>query len=80
MPGEKIPRSVSNLFGDANQYAIPENASGRLQLAGWIASRDNPLTSRVAVNRMWAWLIGQGIVDFRLTDTKGRIVWDLMAT
>ncbi len=62
LPGEKIPRAVPNLFGDASHYEIPNNASGRLQLANWIASRDNPLTSRVAVNRMWAWLIGQGIV------------------
>ena len=34
----------------------------RLALAKWLASKENPLTSRVAVNRIWAQLFGTGIV------------------
>ena len=36
--------------------------SRRMALAQWIASADNPLTSRVMVNRLWHWHFGRGIV------------------
>ena len=35
----------------------------RVQLAGWIASPQNPLTARVLVNRLWHYIFGHGIVD-----------------
>ena len=34
----------------------------RLALANWLTSTENPLTARVAVNRIWARLFGVGIV------------------
>lgn len=36
--------------------------SGRLELAEWIASPENPLTARVMANRVWHWMVGRGLV------------------
>jgi hypothetical protein len=41
----------------------PENGSGRLLLAQKITAPNNPLTSRVAVNRVWHHMFGKGIVS-----------------
>jgi len=39
-----------------------EEAADRLDLARWIASPQNPLTARVAVNHIWQHLFGRGLV------------------
>ncbi|MFG0335988.1 MAG: DUF1549 and DUF1553 domain-containing protein, partial [Maioricimonas sp. JB049] len=47
---------------DSDPYALPESMAGRrLALARWIASEDNPLTTRSIVNRIWHYHFGQGI-------------------
>lgn len=63
LPGPKVTRKVPDLFGNANEFQIPNKTSGRLQLANWITSDSNPMTARVAVNRIWFWMMGRGIVS-----------------
>ena len=56
--GEEVQAGVPAAFPPLPQDA-PRN---RLALARWLVSRDNPLTARVTVNRMWESLFGVGIV------------------
>lgn len=54
-----VPRRYLEGLG-SKSLAAP--GSGRLQLAEQIASPENPLTARVAVNRLWHYVFGRGIV------------------
>ena len=62
-PGKTVPRGFPAVIGGARPDAAGlANASGRRQLADWLVSPENPLASRVAVNRMWQHHFGEGIV------------------
>jgi hypothetical protein len=59
--GDVVPRRFPNILAGEKQPAITQG-SGRLELAQWIASPQNPLTARVMVNRLWQHHFGEGIV------------------
>ena len=62
--GPAVPRGFLTAIPPATEIAgrIPDDRSGRLELADWIADGRNPLTARVYANRVWSWLMGQGLV------------------
>jgi hypothetical protein len=59
-PGDVVPRRWLEVLGGTPLK--DKSASGRLELAGWIASIDNPLTARVMANRIWLHHFGKGLV------------------
>jgi len=61
-PGPMIPRGTVRVASWSAFPQIPQDQSGRLQLAEWLADTRNPLTARVAVNRIWQKLFGEGLV------------------
>jgi mono/diheme cytochrome c family protein len=59
--GDEAPRAFLSVLskGDPEPF---KKGSGRLELAEAIASRDNPLTARVWVNRVWGYHFGRPLV------------------
>jgi hypothetical protein len=58
-----VVRSTPQVFNETlRPVTVPATENGRRQLADWIASRKNPLTARVMVNRIWQHHFGTGLV------------------
>jgi hypothetical protein len=62
LAGQEVERGFPKVLCSTPIEIDPKH-SGRLDLARWIGSDQNPLTARVMVNRIWQHLIGQGIVS-----------------
>lgn len=60
-PGQVVERGFPQVMCD-EPVKLNANSSGRLELAKWMGSADNPLTARVMVNRIWQYMMGQAIV------------------
>ena len=57
-PGDRVDTGVLSALHPLDP-SLPRN---RLGLARWLTDSDNPLTARVAVNRVWAEIFGRGTV------------------
>ncbi|MBI3839896.1 MAG: PSD1 domain-containing protein [Planctomycetia bacterium] len=58
LPGDRVEPAVPVSF-----HPLPAGApNNRLGLAKWLMDPENPLTARVAVNRLWGQLFGVGLV------------------
>ena len=65
--GEEVQPDVPDILNPFPKDA-PRN---RLGLSKWMTSKDNPLTSRTIVNRVWEQLMGQGIAETRELVRRG---------
>ena len=59
--GPVVPRRMPSFFAGDQQSPLA-NGSGRREVAAWVTSKQNPLTARVIVNRVWQWHFGAGLV------------------
>ncbi|MCH2205880.1 MAG: PSD1 and planctomycete cytochrome C domain-containing protein [Lentisphaerales bacterium] len=61
-PGQEISRGTIRVMCDES-FKVSSSSTGRKELAEWITNEEHPLTARVMVNRVWAKLMGEGIVS-----------------
>jgi hypothetical protein len=59
-PAEEVTPGV---LGVLHAFKPDQGPVNRLDLARWIASKDNPLTARVIANRVWQAYFGRGLVE-----------------
>ena len=61
-PAQKVARGFLQVLPGGGPASIRRGESGRRELADWLTAKDNPLTARVMVNRIWLHLFGGGLV------------------
>ncbi|MDQ6705469.1 MAG: DUF1549 and DUF1553 domain-containing protein, partial [Acidobacteriota bacterium] len=59
--GDPVAKTFPVVLAGETQHPV-EKGSGRLEFAKWLVSPENPMTSRVMVNRIWQWHFGEALV------------------
>src|SRR5262245_2159402 len=59
----RTKRIVEPAFLDGSRAANTDGADLRMTLAKWMTAPENPFFAKAAVNRMWGYFFGRGIVD-----------------
>lgn len=63
LASDVVPRAMPKILTSVHEGPmVSAEASGRLELARWLASPENPLTARVMANRIWMWHFGEPLV------------------
>jgi hypothetical protein len=66
LKGSEVQPGVPEIVAKTQpKFPAPAKSSNlrRLTFAKWVASKENPLTARVIVNRLWHYHFGTGLVD-----------------
>ncbi len=66
--GEEVQPAIPEFLG---KLEVGDKRATRMDLAKWVVSKDNPLTSRAFVNRAWKLFFGHGL-SRRLDDLGGQ--------
>jgi len=62
MPAQEVERGFLQVLDAVGKASIKPGRSGRRELAEWLTSKENPLTARVVVNRIWMHLLGDPLM------------------
>ena len=64
--GEEPPplesKPLQAMFPDGTKVKVPADQDPREVFADWLVTPENPWFTRCAVNRVWAWILGRGII------------------
>jgi hypothetical protein len=61
-PPELSSEPLVGVFPDGTKVTIPPDRDPREVFAEWLIRPDNPWFTRCIVNRVWAWIMGRGII------------------